>query len=224
MDCSICANPVNKGNRQKVECGACNLVACKECVRQYLALSTSLPHCMGCKTRFTHHFLVRNLNRSWMQGAYKETLGSILTGKQFGLLPETQSHVEFEIQRRKIDKQSNEYRLEIKRLKKKAHKLDQAVRANGYILRGEPVPEMLINEYVTGHSIRIDPQKKFIMSCPMEGCRGFLSTKYKCGTCQQTICSDCLCLKQDDHVCVESDRLSAEMIKKETKPGSHSSI
>jgi hypothetical protein len=218
MDCSICANPLNKGNRQKVECGACNLVACKECVRQYLSTSTSLPHCMGCKTRFTHHFLVRHLNRSWMQGAYKETLGSILTGKQIGLLPETQSHVEFEIHKRKIEKQTIGYRLEIRRLQERTRKLDRAVRANGYILRGEPVPEMFINEYVTGHDVRVDPQKKFIMSCPLDGCRGFLSTQYKCGTCQKSICSDCLCLKQDEHECVESDRLSAEMIKKETRP------
>jgi hypothetical protein len=34
-------------------------------------------------------------------------------------------------------------------------------------------------------------KKEFIMKCPMENCRGFLSSKYKCGLCESTICKDC---------------------------------
>ena len=217
MDCNICANPFNKGTRSSIQCGACDFSACKECTRTYLFNSTSLPHCMNCKVRFSFHFMVRHLNRSWVTTTYKECLSTIFTGKQIGLMPETQPFVEVEIQRRKIVHETTKYKNELKELYRRARKLEHAVRANGYKLRGEDVPDALRNEFVSDSSITLDAHKKFIMSCPLD-CRGFLSTQYKCGTCQKNICPDCLTLKEDEHVCNEQDRLSAETIKKETKP------
>ena len=217
MDCDICANKFNKGTRSVVKCGACDFECCKECMRTYLEQSTSLPHCMNCKVRLSYNFMVRHLNRSWMNDSYKNSLATIFTGKQIGLMPETQPFVEVELQRRNIVKETNQYKAELKTIYKRARKLEQAIRANGYKLRGEDVPEVLRNELVSNSSIVIDSMKKFIMACPLDQCRGFLSTQYVCGTCQKSICSECLTLKLDDHVCNELDRLSAEIIKKETK-------
>jgi len=161
--------------------------------------------------------MVRHLNRSWMTQTYKNSLAAIFTCKQIGLMTETQPYVEVELRRRDIVKETNRYKIELKELYQRARKLEHAIRANGYKLRGEDVPEVLRNELVSNSSVVIDVKKKFIMACPLDQCRGFLSTQYKCGTCQQNICSDCLTLKQDGHVCNEHDRLSAETIKKETK-------
>ena len=216
MECQICANAFNKTMHTRIQCGACDFNSCKECIRTYLSNSTSLPHCMNCKARFTHHFMVRHLNRSWVNTTYKDCLTTILTGKQIGLMPETQSFVEAEIQKRNIMHEIHKYKKELRDLNIKAKKLDNAIRANGYKLRGEEVPAMLLNEYVTNSTMVVDSQKKFIMPCPLE-CRGFLSTQYKCGTCEKNICSDCLTLKEDEHTCNEEQRLSAELIKKETK-------
>ncbi len=64
--------------------------------------------------------------------------------------------------------------------------------------------------------------REFIHRCPAEGCRGYLSTAYKCGTCDKYICSDCLVVKGDsrdvEHTCDEQTKASAQLIKKETKP------
>jgi hypothetical protein len=64
--------------------------------------------------------------------------------------------------------------------------------------------------------------KQFIMKCPSDDCRGFLSTAWKCGTCQKFFCSDCHAEKtghQDDtHVCNADAKATAAMIKQETKP------
>lgn len=217
MDCSICASPFNKGTRSKITCFSCDHSACKECTRTFLKLSTSLPKCMNCNVRFPTHFLIRNLNRSWVLTNYKETLTTILTGIELGKLPETQPYVEFEIEKRRLKDQNAMYDKELKQLKARCIKLNNAIHANQYLIRGETMPMHLMNEFVDGRPIVADTRKKFIMSCPLD-CRGFLSTQYKCGTCQKSICSDCLCLKQEGHECIEANRLTAELIKRESKP------
>lgn len=64
--------------------------------------------------------------------------------------------------------------------------------------------------------------RQFIMKCPSEGCRGFLSTAWKCGTCQKFFCSDCHAEKMgqrdEDHICNPDAKATAAMIKQETKP------
>ena len=63
---------------------------------------------------------------------------------------------------------------------------------------------------------------RFIMPCPGEECRGFLSTDYKCELCSIQTCPKCLEIigtdKNAQHVCNEDNVKSAEMIRKETKP------
>lgn len=217
MDCSICASPFNKGTRTKITCFACDHSACKECIRTFLKMATCLPKCMNCNVHFPTHFLIRNLNRTWVLNTYRETLTKILTGIELGKLPETQPYVEFEIEKQRLRKQNALYELELKQMKERSIKLKNAVHANQYLIRGETMPLHLMNEFVDGRPIMADTRKKFIMACPLD-CRGFLSTQYKCGTCQKFICSECLCLKQEGHECVESNRLSAELIKRESKP------
>jgi DNA-directed RNA polymerase subunit RPC12/RpoP len=141
----------------------------------------------------------------------------ILSSNQMGLLPDTQIHVESDIRKEKLTVETSKHMRDIKTLQQQILRLKMTVQANTFLLRGEPVPERY-RHYVQHHALEVDTRRKFIMACPMELCRGFLSTQYKCGTCQQQICSDCLSLKQDGHECVENDRLSAEMIKRETKP------
>ena len=217
MACSICAEPLNKSTRAPIHCPQCDFTSCKECVRTFLMSSSTLPSCMNCKNRFPLQFLVKHLNRSWMLATYKQKMSELLTGNQLGLLPDTQAHVEADIHREQINTNIQKNIKEIRDMNERIRRLKMANRAYEYQLRGEEVPPQyrgLVNEIRTPQEMR----KRFVMACPLEKCRGFLSTQYKCGTCQNHICSDCLCLKQEDHVCNENDRLSAEMIKRETKP------
>jgi hypothetical protein len=62
---------------------------------------------------------------------------------------------------------------------------------------------------------------KFIMKCPSSECRGFLSTAYKCGTCQMWACPDCLVMKGEEkdaaHTCDPGQKESVALIIKESK-------
>ena len=62
-------------------------------------------------------------------------------------------------------------------------------------------------------------RREFIMRCPAEGCRGFLSTAYKCGVCEKSTCPECIeVLGDNEHTCNPASVESAKMIKKETRP------
>ena len=216
--CSICTESYNKSTREGITCTACDHTACKECVRRFLMMSPTLPSCMNCKTRLPLQFLVKQLNRSWVLQTYKTKMTEILSGNQLGLLPDTQVHVEADIRREQLTVESSKNLREIKTMMQQIQRLKLINRANEYLLRGEQVPEQYRRFVTNPETLDADPRRKFIMACPMDLCRGFLSTQYKCGTCKTQICSDCLCQKLEGHVCNENDRLSSEMIKRETKP------
>lgn len=69
--------------------------------------------------------------------------------------------------------------------------------------------------------------RQFIMKCPGgsddgEPCRGFLSSQWKCGTCQKYFCNDCHVLLGDrndgPHTCNDDAKATAQLIRKETRP------
>jgi hypothetical protein len=65
-------------------------------------------------------------------------------------------------------------------------------------------------------------RREFIMRCPADECRGFLSTAYKCGTCEAWTCKECHVSvgkdKDAQHTCDPDTVLSAKAIKEETRP------
>ena len=64
-------------------------------------------------------------------------------------------------------------------------------------------------------------KRVFMKGCPINGCRGFLSTQWKCGICKIFVCNKCLepigNNKEEEHECNEDSVKTAEMLKKETK-------
>ena len=87
--------------------------------------------------------------------------------------------------------------------------------------------QKIINFRFTNNTSSSPPPKqekkegfKFMVHCPKNGCRGFLSTGYKCGTCEAKVCPKCreILKKKEDHECDENKVKSVEAIKAETKP------
>jgi hypothetical protein len=85
------------------------------------------------------------------------------------------------------------------------------------------------HRYINGSEATEKLKREFLMRCPAEECRGFLSTSYKCGICEKHTCADCLeCLGLTDdsgldalkagHTCKPENVESAKAIKKETRP------
>jgi hypothetical protein len=62
-------------------------------------------------------------------------------------------------------------------------------------------------------------KRKFVRKCPVEECRGFLSTQWKCEVCENKICHECNEIKEADaHECKPENIETMKLINKDTKP------
>jgi len=210
--CAVCCEQTNKGKHAIVCCPntSCAYNACKNCVRTYLLSKSSEPHCMKCNQPWNNYFMVLNLNKSFVEGAYTEHRRQILMEREKSRMPETMNDVNNFLKGEEIDETVNEIDTEIVQLHSQTRKLlekrhELAARASA-LKNGKHVVET--------------ERKKFIMPCPVETCRGFLSTGYKCEACKNHACPDCLEVlsEQTLHVCDEDKVKTTTLIKNTTKP------
>jgi hypothetical protein len=61
-------------------------------------------------------------------------------------------------------------------------------------------------------------ERRFVRACPVDGCRGFLSERWKCGTCEAAVCAKCHEPKAEGHVCDPDVAASAALIASDSKP------
>ena len=70
--------------------------------------------------------------------------------------------------------------------------------------------------------IKTEQKNTFVKKCPDNECRGFLSSSWKCGICDEYYCPDCHKKKNgrndDEHVCDEDEKSTIALLKTETKP------
>lgn len=211
-ECFACCESFNKSIRALVSCEGCNFPICKSCVRTYLTSTASDPHCMNCKKGWSQKFIVANLNQTWISRDYKEHRKKFLTEQQLAKLPESMAAAaqykkkeEYKRQARAVKEKLNQTRALARKLEEQHRQLlDAAWRAE----RGQRSSK---NEI------------KFMMPCPVDDCRGLLSTAYKCEICKTYACPKCLiptgAIRDDpNHGCNEDDVKTAELIKNSTKP------
>ena len=215
--CQICCNEFNKSTRTPVSCKnqECDVLACKECVRTYLSTQTGDPHCMGCKIAFDDNFIVMNLNRTWCEKDYRQHRKGILLEQQMARMPETVEAAERYNEINAIAEKNRELNSQISDLRRAIRQLEIERNRNEvrvYNLNRHGNPEGKEQE-----------KRKFIMACPDDDCRGYLSSGYKCEMCKLFTCSHCLKIIGPDknnhnHVCDEDDVKTADFIKSTTKP------
>lgn len=214
--CDICCENYNQSTRAKIICeyADCQYSACKNCVRTYLIGTTSDPNCMNCKKVWSDQFLVKNLNRTFCEKDYKQHRKELLVERELSKLPETMIFAEQTKKIRREEEKIAETKTKILELNKQLKELRvaNAVYYNNihHIRHG------------TDNNDKETERRKFIMNCPHEGCRGFLSTQYKCGLCENYTCPHCLevigVTKDIPHTCNPDNVASAEFIKKDSKP------
>jgi hypothetical protein len=213
-ECACCFDTLTKSARAPVKCinSNCDFIACKACVRTYLLSTGELPHCMSCKTAWNQLFMVKYLNTSFVNNQYKTHRTKLLLDTQISMLPATmpalgdfQAKEVHNTEQSALRQQINELQSQITIIYQKSRDIQTA-----------------FNE---SHS-NMNPDKevcKFILPCPDEECRGFLSTAYKCEICKLYACAKCLIITgrertDETHVCDEDLVKTAMMIRDMTKP------
>jgi hypothetical protein len=239
--CGICIEDIKKvGQRKRATCPYCDLVACVDCTQKYLLGTHEDPHCMGCRRGWSRETLM-TLGDTWVLKNYKKHRETILLDRERARLPAAQVRLESHKLADERKKQMDELMPLIGKLRAELVTLEgrYANCKNDYNLLtngmepmfdltgskrirtlGDAVPDVLGG--AAGGKVVKEERREFIMKCPAPDCRGFLSSAYKCGICDQHTCPSCHELKaeKDDptHTCKPDQVETVKLLKKETKP------
>ncbi len=207
MSCNICCDKYNKSTRSKVCCAYCDFDVCRSCCETYI-LSETVPKCMkpDCAKEWTRKFLRENLTNVFLNSKYREHLEDTLFDQEKALMPATQPLVEEKIAKRNMVKQLRELNLLIEDLYTQKKELERQIQ----------------HGITPASSEKDKANTHFVRQCPANNCRGFLSTQWKCGICEQWSCPDCHELKGPnrdcEHNCDPNNIETAKMLAKDSKP------
>jgi hypothetical protein len=150
---------------------------------------------MNCRHVWNREFLDTHLTRSWREGELKRHRASLLFDRERSMMPATQPAVEIELQKREVAKEYEASAYKLIELKNAVEELESQRDRQQYFMRHGRWPGAEEESKET-------KRRAFVAACPDAACRGFLSTAYKCGTCQKQFCADCREPKPDDiHTC-----------------------
>jgi hypothetical protein len=205
--CNVCCSNYNKSLHAEIKCyfPSCAYSACKECVRTYLTGITAEPHCMKCRNKWSLEFTKTSLNASFMETDYKNHRQVVLADRVIAQIPEFYEGAlrygqltESDLKLKAILMQISEHRTIIGQL----------------YLEYDTVRREMDNK---GPS----ESKKFVMQCQNDGCRGMLTTQYKCDICTKFTCPKCFLAilgEKADHECKQEDIDTVEELRKNTRP------
>jgi hypothetical protein len=161
---------------------------------------------MFCNTQFTHSQLQHlGLTKSFLQGDFAKHQQDILFAQEQAMLPAAQAAVAHDRLIDDINAQIKDVNEQIKQLQ--ALKTDLNMAKN-----------LLIRQGPDNH----EDVQQFIHRCADSDCNGFVSSAWKCATCDKHTCAHCRELKaeRDDaaHVCNPDTLASVALLKRDTKP------
>ena len=203
--CDICVEALNKSNHSPSTCNFCQLTACKQCIRTFLGSSAGEPKCMKCNTAWDNEFVLQAVNKTYYHSDLKDKKKDKMLEFEKGRIPATQEDAKRYMVKEKAGK-------DISVIQKDNDDLSALISKNNARIR------QIRNKLREDLGQVVAEKKEFIMQCQVEGCKGFLSTGYKCELCDAKTCSKCLEVVDEEHECKPDSIASAEMIKKDTKP------
>ena len=201
--CNICCDSYNKSTREKICCGYCDFPSCKTCCETYI-LSESVPKCMNttCAKEWSRKFIREKFTNVFINTKFKNHLEELLFDQEKALLPATQPIIEEKI--RKVN------------IKKEMAVLDNLIQ-DLYVQKRQLERNLYTNKIDTSSK----KVSNYVRSCSSEGCRGFLSSQWKCGICETWTCPECHELKgidrDCDHTCNPELVETAKLLAKDTK-------
>jgi hypothetical protein len=163
----------------------------------------------GCGREWTREYMVNTLKKAWISKEYKEHRENILYDQERGLLPATQevanARKEFNERQKDLTNIDNQIR---------ALKEQRSIISNQMIT--------LFNRSRNMQAANTTEERRaFVKKCPAEDCPGYLSSQWKCGTCNIWACPDCHIVKgldrNEEHTCDPDTLATARLLAQDTK-------
>lgn len=206
FDCSICASSYSTS--KIVNCSACNLETCRNCFQSWILSTDKDPECMGCKAPISWDQLNEKTTKVFITKAYREHRRKVLLDRERSLYPMTMPLLEREKQARNMRDLIRSMNQQIINLRHQIWELEKTKKDT------ERARNQLLNGVVS-----LDDAKNITHTkCPVEECRGFLNQQHVCSVCENKICSSCMEIKKEKHICDPSKVETVKLIKAETKP------
>jgi hypothetical protein len=145
-----------------------------------------------------------------------------LRDRERSRLPETQDDAAaYRLAKQQIERdflRASVLKLKIAQLENELYRVEEQLNQSKHI----------VDSFGQSRSIRsstkseAEPKRQFIRACPASDCKGFLSTAWKCGMCEQYTCPQCHELigasKDSEHTCDPDKVASARLIEEESRP------
>lgn len=221
--CCVCVEPFTKQKQKaRAACPYCDILACRKCTQTYLLNTTEDPHCMGCRKAWTREVMDSLLVAAWVNGDYKKHRENVLLDRERSRLPAAQLIIErkkmADERRPVIDAIYKELAIMTEARLKVEKELMRELGIITALRRGE---DPWANQ--TDQTKKpAEERRVFIMPCPADGCRGFLSQAYKCGVCDIYVCAECREIKGKErdgpHTCNADTVATVQKLKKECRP------
>lgn len=212
MSCNICAENFNKSTRFSIGCPYCNFEACRNCWSTWF-MNESEPTCMapGCGKDWTRAHLRDRFTQKFMTKDLKNHREQVLFDKERALLPATQPFVEAINLRKHVDREIRDLQREISKLHTEIANKETEYTRQRRALLGE----------TNDAAVQRQERSAFIRACPVQDCRGFLSSQWKCGVCENWTCPECNVIKGKEknveHTCNADDVATAKLIANDTR-------
>jgi hypothetical protein len=206
---------------------------------------------MNCRKGWSREILVGNFTQKFVSKVYKERREALLLERERSLMPATQPYVEIEKEIRSLNPLIAQVKHELIKVGERwsvanAHPLALlAVEHNlGTEFEALILRHKLSQEYrKTASNLNLDLQhlewhqqqlmnrmhggaletlkRQFVRACPYSNCRGFLSTAWKCGMCDNWTCPECHEVRGPDrnapHECDPNNVATAQMLAKDSR-------
>jgi len=251
MTCSVCCEPFNRSNHSRIVCRYCPYETCSTCAERYLLDTPEDPHCMNCRRGWTREVLVENFTQKFVIRTFKARREALLLERERSLMPATQPYVEIEKKIRTLTKHIGQIRHSIEKANENwanianlnlnifmvrhgiasetealilQHKLgsDQRKVVSDLMIdiqHLEWCQNLWINR-LHGNQVEIE-KRQFVRACPYADCRGFLSTAWKCGMCENWVCPDCHegrgPTKDAEHTCDPNNVATAQLLARDSR-------
>lgn len=215
QDCLICLDQA----KRPTTCPKCQTASCNKCLQQHLLNTVEEPHCPNCRFGFSRPFLYEIFPRSFLIGPWADYRRALLWEREKAYLPEAQIAVEREKQARVLDDDRKKLEEDYYRLMSQTRVLGELINRNQQNARRMHNNEPPLEEQ--GQAAP-EEQQKFVRKCPHTDCKGYLSTAWKCGLCDNYTCRDCYSTKGQErdaaHTCSPEALATAQLLAKDTKP------
>lgn len=229
--CAVCLEDTNKSTRFPTECPYCHTIVCRNCLQFYLLNSINdTPRCVNneCGHGWEREFLDGTLTRTFRLSTYKDHREKVLADREKSRLPSTQVQAASYKQAKDVLLQTSielsDLQIKITKLQRKMNEVE-IKRANARrCLDTYGRVELQLNTVTENPDAPAAPKKEraeFVRPCPATDCKGFLSTAWKCGMCDQYTCAHCHDLKgpnrEVEHTCDPGKVATAQLIERESR-------